>query len=123
MGTIGLLACALSKALGVRRVCAIDIDPKRLDFAREQGWADEVYCLPAPVKAASNTANVTKPTVEEALAKSKAVIAAALEKFGEEEGFDVVFECTGAETCIQMGVYVSEVFFWVRSFVRFAFGR
>jgi threonine dehydrogenase-like Zn-dependent dehydrogenase len=29
-----------------------------------------------------------------------------LTEFGEEDGLDVVFECTGAEPCIQMAIHV-----------------
>jgi len=32
---------------------------------------------------------------------------AALSAFGSPEGFDIVFECTGAESAIQMSVFVS----------------
>lgn len=31
----------------------------------------------------------------------------ALSALGKEDGFDIVFECSGAELCIQMSVYVS----------------
>jgi len=31
----------------------------------------------------------------------------ALREFNEPEGFDVVFDCTGAEPCIQMSIHVS----------------
>jgi hypothetical protein len=34
----------------------------------------------------------------------------ALKQFGEPDGFDVVFECTGAETCVQMSIHVSPAF-------------
>jgi L-iditol 2-dehydrogenase len=32
---------------------------------------------------------------------------AALSAFGAPEGFDIVFECTGAESAIQMSIFVS----------------
>ena len=31
----------------------------------------------------------------------------ALGVFDEQDGFDLVFECTGAEPCIQMSIHVS----------------
>jgi L-iditol 2-dehydrogenase len=63
---------------------AIDINQTRLDFAKSSGFAEEVHCLPV----------------------AKERITSALSQFGEEEGFDVIFECTGAEPCIQMSIHV-----------------
>ncbi|KAF5310817.1 hypothetical protein D9619_007811 [Psilocybe cf. subviscida] len=48
VGAIGLLACALARHRGARRVCAVDINRERLEFAKREGFADEIYCLPAP---------------------------------------------------------------------------
>jgi L-iditol 2-dehydrogenase len=48
VGAMGLLACALAKHRGARRVCAVDINRERLEFAKREGFADEIYCLPAP---------------------------------------------------------------------------
>jgi len=42
---------------------------------------------------------------EEQLKKAKEGSAAALAAFGSSEGYDVVFECTGAESAIQMSVF------------------
>lgn len=117
VGTIGILACALSKALGARRVCAVDIDTKRLEFATDGGWADSVYCLPRkeaplPLKQRPNGVHVNgkvpplqKPSTEESLRTSKQTMEGALGYFKQPDGFDVVFECTGAESCIQMSVF------------------
>jgi L-iditol 2-dehydrogenase len=105
--------------LGARKVCAIDIDQKRLEFAQEGGWADHTYCLPprdpvVPPAAKANGAPVingkvppAKAVLDEAIQKAKNNVQAALKHFSEPDGFDVVFECTGAEPCIQMGVFVS----------------
>ena len=79
------------------KVVAIDINQTRLDFARSNGFAEEVHCLPVGERA---------KTAEEGLKQAKEKITAALAQFGEEEGFDVIFECTGAEPCIQMSVHV-----------------
>src|SRR5258705_13286399 len=49
VGTIGLLACALAKHTGASRVVAVDINPARLAFAKDNGFADEIFCLPIPV--------------------------------------------------------------------------
>ena len=97
VGAIGLLACALAKSYGAPRVVAIDINQARLDLAREQGFADETYCLPPADKA---------KTSEDQLRRAKDNIAAALTHFDQQDGFDLVFECTGAEPCIQMSIHV-----------------
>jgi L-iditol 2-dehydrogenase len=98
VGAIGLLAAAVARSRGARRVVAIDINPARLQFALDEGFADAVHCLPAGAAPAND---------EEALARAKDNAAAALKAFGEPDGFDVVFECTGAAPCIQMSVHVS----------------
>lgn len=98
VGTIGVLACALSNAYGASRVVAIDINQARLDFAKLHGFASQTYCLPIVDKA---------KTTEEQLRRARENISVALREFNEPEGFDVVFECTGAEPCIQMSIYVS----------------
>ncbi|KAM5543482.1 hypothetical protein V8D89_002733 [Ganoderma adspersum] len=98
VGAIGLLACALAKSYGASRVVAIDINQTRLDFALEQGFAEQVYCLPISDKA---------KTTDDALRRAKENISAALTEFNMPDGFDLVFECTGAEPCIQMSIHAA----------------
>lgn len=98
VGAIGLLAGAVAKATGARRVCAIDINADRLAFAQNEGFADQTFCLPPAPRPANH---------EEALARAKTNAAAALKTFGEEDGFDVIFECTGAEPCIQLSIHTA----------------
>jgi L-iditol 2-dehydrogenase len=100
VGTIGLLACALAKSTGASYVVAIDINRARLDFAKAHGFASHTYCLP-PVDNAKTT--------DEQLRRAKDHIQRALAEFGEPDGFDVIFECSGAESCIQMSCYVCHV--------------
>lgn len=102
VGAIGLLACALAKSYGATKVVAIDINQARLNFAREQGFAEQVFCLPIVDRA---------KTSEEQLRRAKENINAALSAFDMPDGFDVVFECTGAEPCIQMSIHVSLSYF------------
>ncbi|KIM86682.1 hypothetical protein PILCRDRAFT_815930 [Piloderma croceum F 1598] len=96
VGAIGLLACALAKSYGASHVVAIDINQTRLDFAKAYGFASQIHCLPPADKA---------KTTEEQLRRAKENIQVALTEFGKEDGFDVVFECTGAESCIQMAIH------------------
>ncbi len=98
VGAIGLLACSLAKSYGATSVVAIDINQTRLDFAREQGFAQKTFCLPMTDKA---------KTTDDQLRRAKENISAALVHFDMPDGFDVVFECTGAEPCIQMSIHVS----------------
>ncbi|EJF59297.1 GroES-like protein [Dichomitus squalens] len=98
VGAIGLLACALAKSYGASRVVAIDINQTRLDFALKHGFAEQVHCLPFADKA---------KTTDEALRRAKENISAALTEFNMPDGFDLVFECTGAEPCIQMSIHAA----------------
>ncbi|KAF9479786.1 GroES-like protein [Pholiota conissans] len=161
VGAIGLLACALAKHRGARRVVAVDINPVRLEFAKKNGFADDVYCLPSPTPAAAAAplvdpcCSITRPspttttstssspasspassgsstpsstttaatsiassapssqapsqptptTAETHLLKAQHSSQAMLQHFASPDGFDVVFECTGAESAIQMSIY------------------
>ncbi|KAI0331716.1 GroES-like protein [Cubamyces sp. BRFM 1775] len=98
VGAIGLLACALAKSYGASRVVAIDINQTRLDFALQNGFAQQVYCLPISDRA---------KTTDEQLRRAKENISAALTEFNMPDGFDLVFECTGAEPCIQMSIHAA----------------
>ncbi|KAL5522773.1 hypothetical protein ACEPAG_8791 [Sanghuangporus baumii] len=99
VGAIGLLACTLARARGATRVVALDINQQRLAFAQSNGLADATYCLPLSNKTKSGA------TQEEKLLAAKENIMAALQHFDAPDGFDVVFECTGAEPCIQMSIH------------------
>lgn len=80
---------------------AIDINQQRLDFVKANGFASQIYCLP-----------VTKSKMpEEQLRTARENVAEALTAFQVPDGFDIVFECTGAESCIQMSIYVSTIDF------------
>ncbi len=64
----------------------------------KNGFADQVYCLPISERA---------KTTDEQIRRAKDTISAALAEFDQPEGFDVVFECTGAEPCIQMSIHAA----------------
>lgn len=97
-GAIGILACALAKTLGASRVAAIDINDARLDFVKKNGFAQQVFCFPPADR---------PQTPEEQLRRAKDNALTALAAFGKEDGFDVVFECSGAESSIQMSVHAA----------------
>jgi len=86
--------------MGATRVVAVDINQARLDFARSNGFASQTYCSSAiPADKAKTT--------DEQLRRAKETAHLVLAEFKAPEGFDVVFECTGAEPVIQMSVHVS----------------
>ncbi|KAJ7064955.1 GroES-like protein [Mycena amicta] len=99
VGAIGLLACSVAKSMGASRVVAIDINQARLDFAASNGFAEATFCV--------GTGKFKTP--DDALRCAKDSIQTALNKFEAADGFDVVFECTGAEPCIQMSVHAATV--------------
>jgi L-iditol 2-dehydrogenase len=97
VGSIGLLTCAFAKSQGASRVVAVDINEARLSFAKANGFASQVYCVPI----------MDAKSPEERLRRAKETSQFALAEFGEPDGFDVVFECTGAESCIQMAIHAA----------------
>ncbi|KAF9067095.1 GroES-like protein [Rhodocollybia butyracea] len=108
VGAIGLIASALAQELGAERVCCVDINNDRLAFAAREGFTHGegtgTYCLPLPAK---NGATSTEPNPKETenIRRAKENAAKALAAFNEPDGFDVIFECTGAEGCILMSVF------------------
>ena len=58
-----------------------------------------MHCLPVSGEKAKTT--------EDQLRRAKENITAALAQFEQPDGFDVVFECTGAEACIQMSIHAA----------------
>ncbi|RAK93774.1 GroES-like protein [Aspergillus costaricaensis CBS 115574] len=96
-GPIGVLCQAVARAWGARLVVGVDVVQRRLEMARSY-HADGTF-LPPPAEAGVN------PMVH-----AEEVAAAVKEQYlGEgENGFDVVLECSGAEPCIQMGIYAAK---------------
>jgi D-xylulose reductase len=94
-GPIGILCQAVAKAAGASKVIGVDISEARAAFA-EDFAADGVH--------------VSKLGSVESLDPMDASRLAAKEivdKFDLGEGADVVLECTGAEPCIQQGIFAS----------------
>lgn len=96
-GPVGLLCMAVAKALGAKRVVAIDIVQSRLDFAKQYA-ATDVF-LPG------------KPSEGESKIDYSIRVTGEIQKqLGIEErglnGVDVIIEASGAPTCIQMAAYL-----------------
>jgi hypothetical protein len=98
-GAIGLLGCEVSKALGATHVAVVDISPERVDFALKEGFADGGWVMPRKPRA---------DTREKGLTGAKETAMEILEWAGEQhaDGFDVVLECTGVESCMQSAIHV-----------------
>ncbi|KAK0220110.1 GroES-like protein [Armillaria fumosa] len=90
-GAIGMLAAGLARSRGIpsEAIAMVDINRERLAFAKEHGLVGKVFCLPPP----------TPMKGLDGLERSRSQALA----FGG--GYDIVYECTGAEPCIQMAVF------------------
>ncbi|KAL8284140.1 hypothetical protein RQP46_004889 [Phenoliferia psychrophenolica] len=98
-GPVGLLVMSVAKALGARTVIAVDILESRLQFAKEFAATD--YHLPGKMLEG-----------EERIAYSRRQADEIRERFGFGErgstGIDLVVDCTGAEICIQTGLFAAK---------------
>lgn len=94
-GPIGVLCQAVAKAYGAKKVIGVDVVQSRLDFAKSFG-ADGVFMSPKP-----------EPGVDP-VEHSEKVAALIKKQFDLGEGPEVVLECTGAEPCIQAGVFATK---------------
>jgi len=101
-GAVGLLCAAMVKASGSSTVMITDIDKGRVDFALRNSFAHVGFVVPMK----------RGQTIEEKLdvAKDTAALAAQVKDLqGETIGeVDLVFECTGVESCLQAGIYVGQ---------------
>ena len=93
-GPMGLLCAAMAKATGAKAVVIVDAQHDRNTFAVRERFADSAILIDANL-----------PTPTEAKLKYARDIADFFRRdFGEP---DAVFECTGAENCLQAAIYVS----------------
>lgn len=95
-GPIGTLSQAVAKAYGASKVIGVDISKSRAAFAQSFG-ADGVY---VPERTSAPSADPVQA--------SRAMAEAIVKQFGLGDGADVVLECTGAEPCIQAGVFAAK---------------
>ncbi|KAG9577238.1 GroES-like protein, partial [Aureobasidium melanogenum] len=94
-GPIGVLCQAVAKAYGARKVIGVDVVKSRLDFAKSYG-ADAVFLPPKPDHGI------------EPVEHSERVATMIKKELDLGEGADVVLECTGAEPCIQAGIFAAK---------------
>ena len=91
-GPIGVLCQAVCRVYGARKVVGIDISASRAEFAKGFS-ADEVFVSergPGGIEASKATAQMI------------------LDQCGLGDGADVVLECSGAESCIQTGIFCTK---------------
>lgn len=97
-GPVGLLTMAVAKALGARRILAIDVQKQRLAFAKEYAATDIHSSLP-------------KEAGEDNITYAQRHAQAISAKFGLDapgRGMDLVVDCSGAEVCIQTGIFLTK---------------
>jgi len=97
-GPVGLACMAVAKALGSRRIIAVDIQDDRLAFAKTYA-ATDIWKSTAPQKDESKMAYARRQSRE--MAESL-----GLDLDQGTEAIDVVIDCTGAEVCISTGIYL-----------------
>ncbi|EKM59197.1 uncharacterized protein PHACADRAFT_249477 [Phanerochaete carnosa HHB-10118-sp] len=97
-GPVGLLCMAVAKALGARRIIAVDILSSRLEFAKSYA-ATDVYLPPKPNEGESKIqySERNAKTMQEQL---------GIELRGRS-AIDLVVDASGAEASIQTGILIA----------------
>ncbi|KAI7970170.1 hypothetical protein EIK77_008397 [Talaromyces pinophilus] len=98
-GTIGLLCAAVCKATGASDVTIVDVDQTRLDFATSQAprgiqVADKSFLIPFSGQEGESKADFASRLSLEMLDSLKT-----------NRRFDIAFECTGVETCVNIAIH------------------
>lgn len=94
------MCMAVAKALGSRRIIAVDIQDERLAFAKSYA-ATDIWKSTKPQEGESKMDYARRQTYE---MRDKLNI--DLET--GEESIDLVVDCTGAEVCIATGMYLAK---------------
>jgi L-iditol 2-dehydrogenase len=97
-GAIGLFCAAVARSTGASNIGIVDIDQTRLDFAtgessRGTGVADTSYKIP------------TKGNESESKADFAARMSREILRAPDFSRADIVFECTGVETCCNIAIH------------------
>ncbi|MCJ1433037.1 hypothetical protein MMC27_002396 [Xylographa pallens] len=101
-GAVGLLCAYMAKEAGASSVIIADVDEGRVDFATKNGFADHGYVV----------SSKRGQSIEEKLAIAKET-ASSISQTAATTGkpiaeVDVVFECTGVESCVQAAIYITK---------------
>jgi L-iditol 2-dehydrogenase len=101
-GAVGLLTLALARASGATITVAIDIDAEKLAFAKTNGWASSTYTLEKGPRTEGKQALQAANRAWTGLRSDASIQDVQM----LDEGFDIVFECTGVESCMQLAILV-----------------
>lgn len=101
-GAVGLLCASVARVAGASRVTIVDIEQSRLDFAT--GKAKGVQAVAEDSVLIPMRADEGEGKAEFAARTAKMVLNTA----PEEEQFDVVFECTGVESCVNTSIHAAK---------------
>ncbi|KAI9488987.1 sorbitol dehydrogenase-like protein [Zychaea mexicana] len=93
-GPVGLMTAAAAYAQGASQCLILDINPSRLEFAKKYLPAVQTMAMP----------KVSSTLEEDEAQQQSANIQKAFPKF---QDVDVVFECTGVETCVNIAMYLT----------------
>ncbi|KAL7006933.1 hypothetical protein EMMF5_003517 [Cystobasidiomycetes sp. EMM_F5] len=96
-GAVGLLGASIATAFGATFVAAVDINADRVAFATREGFTQAGHVLPMGPRPKDSAESLVKAK------ETAADIMAAVMPDGE--GFDVVLECTGVESCMQTAIH------------------
>ena len=98
-GAVGLLGAAVANAHGATHIACADINEDRVQLALREGFVHKGYTLPTGPRPEDAEAGLAKAkqTANEIIANSAP----------DAEGFDIVLECTGVESCMQTAIHVS----------------
>jgi len=96
-GAVGLLGSSLAAVYGATLTLVVDINEDRVNFAVKEGFSLKGYTLPI---------TETPRSMEDSLSQAKSTADDILHRYlPDEDGFDVVLECTGAQICMQTAIY------------------
>ncbi|CAO1637453.1 unnamed protein product [Parajaminaea phylloscopi] len=99
-GPIGLLCAAVARAYGAKRVVVVDVVDSKLTFAKS-------FCADAVFKPSLPKDGETPVAASERNAQDLLASEACTDDIRSRGGFDLVLECTGAEPCVQTGLFAA----------------
>ncbi|KAJ5595440.1 uncharacterized protein N7459_001648 [Penicillium hispanicum] len=94
-GPIGVLCQAVAKAYGAKTVVGVDVVDSRLKVAKSYG-TDHVF---TPARAEPGA---------DPMEHAEKVALQMNQELGLGDGADVILECSGAEPCVQLGIYAAK---------------
>lgn len=99
-GPVGLLTAATAYATGAGSCIIMDIDASRLSFASK--YLPGIETLQLPIKPRE------EDLLDWSMAQASSIIqSTSLTNKKEEDQVDIVYECTGVESCISLSVFLA----------------